>query len=470
MYYRLREHIGLRSWKRAPYACYVRNEAFAKRLSRDDYELLCLCDAAHELPESERLKRLLEAGFVEPCAKGELPDEWSLPRSYDNRYFPKMNLMITGKCNYNCRHCFNAADNAPLTAEWDFSALCGLFDQARDCGIHAFTVTGGEPMLHPRFAEILGEIVSRKMFVEELNTNGHFITGEILKHMQSLGCVPLMKISFDGVGYHDRMRGREGAERRTLSAIRLCVEKGFPVMVQMQVNKENLDVLLPSLTMLEREGVRSVRMIRTTEAERWNLNSGGASLSFPEYYEQMLALAERWCEAAQRMDVDIWQFLHLYPAERSFSVGPVRQSGGAYRGSVPVCRGNRGMIGVTAEGDVVPCLQMSGYFRAYGLSLGNLHDTPLKELLTESPYLDAVCATVDRLKEANAECAECAYFRYCCGGCRAIGLMLSGERNDMFGTDRSKCLFFRGGWHEKIAQALRGWEDLSAVSRVAGES
>ena len=64
MYYRLREHIGLRSWTRAPYACYVRTEAFAKRLSNDDFEMLCLCDAAHDLPESEQLKRLEADGIL----------------------------------------------------------------------------------------------------------------------------------------------------------------------------------------------------------------------------------------------------------------------------------------------------------------------------------------------------------------------------------------------------------------------
>ena len=469
MYYRLCEHIGLRSWKRAPYACYVRNEAFAKRLSKDAYELLCLCDAAHDLPESDLLKKLNEESLIEPCREGDCPDAWSLPRRYDNRYFPKMNLMITGRCNFNCLHCFNAADNAPLMAEWDFEALCGLLDQARDCGIHAFTITGGEPMLHPHFAEILEEIIRREMFVEELNTNGSLITREVLEHMKTLGCMPLMKISFDGIGFHDWMRSCKGAEQRSVSAIRLCAREGFPVMVQMQVNKENLDVLLPSLNMLEQEGVRSVRMIRTTESERWNRNCGDASLSFPEYYEHMLALAESYCREAHSMDVDIWQFLHLYPAERSFSIGPVRQGDGMYRGSAPVCKGNRGMIAVTAEGDVVPCLQMSGYYRAYGLQLGNLHDTALKDLLTESLYLDTVCATLDQLKEANAECASCECFRYCCGGCRAIGLMLSEERSDVFGTDRSKCQFFQGGWYEKIVRALPGWENLTGISCVARE-
>ena len=32
-----------------------------------------------------------------------------------------MNWMITGKCNYNCLHCFNASDNSPLVSEFTLS-------------------------------------------------------------------------------------------------------------------------------------------------------------------------------------------------------------------------------------------------------------------------------------------------------------------------------------------------------------
>ena len=51
-------------------------------------------------------------------------------------------------------------------------------------------------------------------------------------------------------------------------------------------------------------------------------------------------------------------------------------------------------------------------------------------------------------------------------GRRAIGQTLSEEKIGVSGTDRSKRLFFQGGWYEKIVQALRGWENLSAVSCI----
>ena len=53
--------------------------------------------------------------------------------------------------------------------------------------------------------DILREIHKRGMFVEELNTNGYYITREILEEMKKIGCDPLIKISFDGIGCHNEV-------------------------------------------------------------------------------------------------------------------------------------------------------------------------------------------------------------------------------------------------------------------------
>ena len=68
-----------------------------------------------------------------------------------------------------CLHCFNAADNAPLQSEWTAEEAKKLLDEAYECGINAFTITGGEPMLHKNFFDIIEGIYKRNMFVEELS-------------------------------------------------------------------------------------------------------------------------------------------------------------------------------------------------------------------------------------------------------------------------------------------------------------
>ena len=157
-------------------------------------------------------------------------------------------------------------------SEWTMDEMNTLLDQARDCGINAFTITGGEPMLHKNFFEIIEGIYSRGMFVEELNTNGHFINMAALERLKSIGCVPLVKISFDGIGYHDWMRNHKGAEQIALDAISHCIENGFPVKVQTNMNRQNCDVMLETAKKLDAMGVSETRMIRTTEAPRWVQN------------------------------------------------------------------------------------------------------------------------------------------------------------------------------------------------------
>ena len=129
-----------------------------------------------------------------------------------------------------------------------------LLDQACDCGINAFTITGGEPMLHRNFFDILEGIYRRGMYVEELNTNGYFINRETLDRMKAIGCMPLMKISFDGIGYHDWMRNRKGAEESAMRAISLCLESGFRVKVQTNMNRRNCGCMLETAEMLDSMG------------------------------------------------------------------------------------------------------------------------------------------------------------------------------------------------------------------------
>lgn len=458
MRYILNPNIALRSWRLVPYAYYIKGERNAAGLKKEEFEFLSACDGKTDLPtenESALAHELIEKGFIRKAASGEKLSDWSRARVFENRYFPAMNLMITGKCNYNCIHCFNAADNAPLMSEWTMDEMNKLLDQARDCGINAFTITGGEPMLHKNFFEIIEGIYSRGMFVEELNTNGHFINMAALDRLKSIGCVPLVKISFDGIGYHDWMRNHKGAEQTALGAISLCIENGFPVKVQTNMNRRNCDAMLETAKKLDAMGVNEMRIIRTTEAPRWVQNAGDACLTFEEYFDKTISLWQQYASEAHDMALTAWQFGTLYPKIKFYTLAAVNCGKGKYRASAPVCKGNRGMVAVAANGNLYPCHQMSGYYEQHGFFLGNVKKTPLKDFLSGGKYLEEVCTTLGTLKENNRKCGSCSYFELCNGGCRAIALALTG---DMLGIDPSKCFFWENGYAGKIATALPDYE------------
>lgn len=464
MYYRLKDNIALRSWKFVPRAYYIKGDPYAKGLTPEEFELLLSCDGEQFILPSPLSQSLEQRGLIEECKKGEHPCEWSAYKAYEHRYFPMMNFMITGKCNYNCLHCFNAADNAPIMTEWSYEQALDLLDQARDCGIVGFTITGGEPMLHPHFMDIVRAIYQRDMFIRELNTNGYFLTQQVLDEFKEIGCAPLIKISFDGIGCHDWMRDRKGAEERTLAAMELCIKNGFEVMSQTQVHKKNLHTLIPTARKLNDMGVSILRLIRTTDAPRWHENAPDSCLSFEEYYAEMLKFMSEYKESGMEMELMLWQFMKVTPKSKSYSIETVYSPSGNYKPTDVMCKGIRGLIGVTSSGDIVPCLQMSGYFEENGIHMGDLHKTPLKDLLTEGEYMSTVCANLHKRKKNNPKCAECKFFKYCNGGCPALGGLYSPKRLDLFGTDISKCLFYENGWYGKIKETMQGWTNSSRIA------
>lgn len=460
MYCILTPNIALRSWWRVPYAYYWKGVRDARKLTKEEYELLCQCDGNTDLEETELLTRLVHQGFVLPCKHRERELTSWQKRRCDNRYFPAMNWMITGRCNYNCLHCFNASDNAPLMSEFSMDEAIRLLDQAESCGINAFTITGGEPMAHKGFFDILEGIYRRNMFVEELNTNGFYIDQAALDRMKAIGCDPLIKISFDGLGHHDWLRNRKGAEADALRAIRLCIDNGFRVKVQTNVHRRNLDSILETARLLDSMGVDEMRIIRTTEVPRWNENANGATLSLEEYFDAMLAFVEKYSREHHTMKLDSWQFLSVFPTQKCYRMRPVECGCGEYRDSLPVCRGNRGMVAVAANGNVFPCMQMSGYYEARGDLLGNVKESGLQPLLQVGKYLTEVCTTVGELAKTNPTCGACPYFKHCVGGCRAVALTLTADK---MGVDPSKCLFFQKGYVQKVETTLEGWRNLAPM-------
>lgn len=462
MYYRLKEGVGLRKWKYVDRAVYLLGQDRAFGVSPEEFAILQLCDSEHDLAMSHPLEHMLEHRYIEECEKGAGIDPWSKLKEYPNMYFPRMNLMITGKCNLNCLHCFNAKDNAPLNSELSYEEIISILDQAEAVGIHAFTLTGGEPLVHRRFLDIVRAIYARKMNVFELNTNGLLLTQEMLDVFKELGCHPLIKISFDGIGYHNWIRQHPKAEELTLKAIKLCIDNGFQVKAQVQVNRKNVDVMMKTAELLDSMGVSEMRIIRTTEAPRWEKNAPQSSLPIEEYYEKMLSFAHEYRASGMKMIIDIWQFLRLSPSLKQFDIVPIACNKHDFNLRIPMCKGNRGMVAISSKGEAVPCLQMSGYFLEKGISLGNVFKTPLSQLLQESDYLNLAIAPLLKQILENDKCANCRYYKACTGGCPALGLLYS-PKSDFYHEDITKCAFFEHGWYEKVLAELAPWKPRATL-------
>ena len=467
MYYIIQNDIALRSWPGVPFAYYRKGKTDAFPLSRDEFELLRKCDGKTPLDGSGLLRQMLERGLIR-CSKGEedVLSDWQKLRVYFNRYMPKMNLAITGRCNCKCRHCFNA--NGPAADEMTYDEIIRLLDSACACGINAFTITGGEPLLFERLGDVIEAIYARGMFLFEINTNAMLLEQPFLDRLRSIHAEPVFKISFDGIGYHDWMRGVEGAQKTVLDRISLCVRNGFRVCAQINVNRKNLDSVYDTLALMESLGVEDSRIIRTSESPRWLTSAEGLTLDVGEYYDRMLELAVRYMSGSHRMQLNIWQYLYLYPESGSYCFQPVTAFGQrSYSEDAVLCPGARSMIAVGADGEVYPCMQVSGTMQAAGLSLGNVRNGGLRSILTDSEYLKCVCTTVGEKLKENALCRECPYVTVCRGGCPALAYNNLGRLADPMGPDVWKCIFFKQNYPEKCKNALSAFRCLDLQPREA---
>ncbi len=451
MKYILNENIALRSWRLVPFAYYIKGVRRAQKLSAEDFLFLLSCDGKTEHdPEQDCIKRFSELGLIRPAKAGEALSDWQKARFCDNRYMPGVNWSITGKCNYNCKHCFMARDNAKMMKEFSWEEMLAALDEFDKCGIQTIELTGGEPMLHPHFMDLVREISRRGMDIDVILTNGAFLTPEILREIKALGFNPLFKISFDGLTHHDWMRGVEGAEQKTLEAIDMCVAEGVRTGVQICIHKYNLDTLFDTVKLIAEKGVKWIRVIRTSESPRWAENAPDASLGIEEYYDVSIDILTRYAKTGLKAELILWQFADYYPNCSGYRFVPVDCSKDRERDMRrPTCVGARGSMAISSEGQVSPCNQMSGYFSKNGFDIGNIKNG-VQPLLQESRYMDTITLSCGKVGE-NKLCSVCKYFGYCLGGCRAIALAFT---NDFLAADPSKCVFYRKGYYQKARKAF----------------
>lgn len=469
--YILAEGVALRSWADVPFAAVRRGVIGATPLSAGEFWLALACDGERPLaPDqlaSASFRSLLEKGLIAPaCASAgeEAPSlhPWQRLRTARNRFMSTARLTVTGRCNFNCRHCFMASDNAPLLGEMGRAQLERLLDEIEACGFQQVNLTGGEPLVHPDFPWLLREIYVRGMMVGHINTNASLLTRELLEEWKTfMDPLPSLNVSFDGLGHHDWLRNREGAERQALERISLAVAEGFPVCVNLNVWKGNLDTLFESLLELSRRGVEFTRVARTSESPRW-LQNGGAdeTLSPREYLEVALGLAERWMRTEEPMVVYVWQVLTLdarkgtYMKSR-FEGDPLRRRWGMRH---PLCRQWADELNVNFDGEVIPCNTLTGRLKEMGVSFGNAFEAPLAELMEEGPYAELSKGTIADLARENEACAACAHLVDCGGGCRAIAVALAhgdgSGASPLYGCDRSRCLYFAISGEDMIDEAM----------------
>ena len=391
------------------------------------------------------LASLKEKGIIEECSYGNHLRKEQEYRMIPCRFMKRAHWSITGKCNLRCRHCYMSAPQAKY-GELSREQCLDIVRQIDEAGILQVSLTGGEPLVRHDFLEIVDALLERKISISQVYTNGVLVNEKLLAELDSRNTKPEFSLSFDGVGWHDWLRGVEGAEKMAVDAIKLLRSHDFPVSVETSLHKGNIHTLETTLNLLAELGVRNVKTGPTSDAGNWLKEGGKYNLTVNELYAAYLDYIPKYKAAGAPLTIMLGGFFMCRKGSQNYFSPSKKYDGSEKMLRQTICPSARNTMYIAADGKLLPCIPLTGL--AIQEEMPSVAEMDICQALSDSRYLSLIDMRLEDLLKVNAKCRACEYKLTCGGGCRAGALVCSGE---YLGCDDYTCYFFQNRYEEKIA-------------------
>ncbi len=156
----------------------------------------------------------------------------------DNTRLEELWFHITNRCNLTCRHCLFASSPEDA-AELEASVILQRAAEAHEHGCRIFSLTGGEPLVHRQFDEIMSGLLALPDSRVVILTNGLRLE-QVFSHKQWDWSRIHLQVSVDGLEKrHDQIRG-PGSFRKLREQLLWLQQLQMPFTVSMCVERSNL--------------------------------------------------------------------------------------------------------------------------------------------------------------------------------------------------------------------------------------
>lgn len=299
-------------------------------------------------------------------------------------------IEFTRACNYMCPYCYAAGDLSGTTL--DTEAAESAIRQVAGLGARKIVILGGEPLLYGKLEQMVGFITGLGMGAE-IFTNGALMTAERARFFFEHGCRVVVKLNSLRPGVQERLTGIPGALEKALRAISLLRDAGFTedmLCASSVISSENVDDVEPLWAYLRENGIRPYLEIMTPQGRLLEQPSLQVGTDRLHTIFDDLSRYDR-CHGCGSWDpqpplVGSFCMRHLYSC----------------------------VIGI--HGDVTPCVGLTTV-------LGNIHDTPLADILRNSRILEKLRDYRNTIKGPCRTCDKADR----CYGCRGSAYQLTGD-------------------------------------------
>lgn len=174
-----------------------------------------------------------------------------------NYFSPEaIQIELTQQCPLSCKHCYVYAAPDKLD-RMSFKLVNDILEQALELGVSNIVLTGGDPMMHPDFWEILEKATS--FHNVNLLTSGYLINENSAARLAKYKNLNI-QISLDGMEEtHNIFRNKQDAFKRTTQAFKYLQNYNKKVVLAMTVSPNNINELEECIVFAKNSGVKKFR-------------------------------------------------------------------------------------------------------------------------------------------------------------------------------------------------------------------
>jgi len=286
--------------------------------------------------------------------------------TFGSDYGPRrLSVELANICNLHCSYCFRADDNLYSSHAEFFPVdlLRRVINEARTkANITRISFTGGEPTLHPAFAETLQAIGEAGLTVSFVTNGWHFerIWPAIQANRASLSHVAF---SLDGVTResHDRWRGK-GSFDRLVRAFARCYMSNLPFGIKIVIRRDMVDQLEQIAIFAARMGAASLHFAHVMPTSAAVADDSALNLEEQRVAEEEIAILARIFKMDIGIDVGYYNIDETRPPCAPLAATSMNID---YRGRLSLCCNLSGFRGAVEEPDVVADLNKESFASAY---------------------------------------------------------------------------------------------------------
>ncbi len=324
---------------------------------------------------------------------------------------------VTYECGLKCKHCY-VGETKKTENELNSVQAQSLISSIGDMGIPLLFMTGGEPLMRKDTFNLLASCKDYGI-TTVLSSNGLLIDTEKARQLKKNNVHFLAVSVYGPPAKHDEIVGIEGSYNKLMKNVEECIKEEINICFKTVVSSYTYDNIPYIVDKGIELGVKSFYFCDLLETGR---AKSAHSWRVPE--EKWRTLAD-YLFSKVIVDGEAEIDLGGCPSMASLAIEHFKEKQNVDHAikrleSLSACPIGQGPMGISAKGDILPCIFMQNY------TIGNVLKDDLRTAAS-NPLIQSI-ASKNNLKGI---CGACNYKKLC-GGCRAKAYLADG---DIYGED-----------------------------------